>query len=295
MKYIVPKIFCALGTLAIFAGVFLSAINITLGNILESAVIAFVIATVLLLFTFLAFKMKQTNNMIRLRTYRRLEFFSVFLFMVGGFASLLLFNHCITVWQSTDEIQHNLNIRQLENLLPEYENYANQRIANYKSQLDDAVKYRPSRSSDLTNLGFDMFSVEDLNSQKARKILKLKQVVYPHTYDTLKISINDSIARFVNIVENFSPLTAPKNIITIEHWAKAWEKQLTDFSKYKMKGENTDDFRFVSTFGNVEQILTEWTDFANPKRFLGYGIGIAALICMLFPYFKAKRSNKLNY
>jgi hypothetical protein len=295
MKYIVPKIFCALGAIAIFAGVFLSEINITLGNMAKSAGIAAGIIAVLLLFAVLAFNMKQTDNMIRLRTYRKLEFLNVFLFVIGGLASLLIFNHCITVWQHTDEIQKNLNISQLKNLMPEYESYAKQRVKKYEIELNEAIQYRSSNTTALTNLGFDIYSKEDLNSQKERKIAKLKQIVYPHTYDTLKISINDSIAYFINVVKNFSPLTAPKNIITIEKWAKAWEKQLSDFSHHKMKGEDTKDFQFASTFGNVQQILTKWEDFTNPRRFLGYAIGLAALICMLFPYFKAKRSNKLNY
>jgi hypothetical protein len=296
MKYIVPKIFCALGAIAIFAGIFLSEINITLGNMLQSGAIAVVITAVLLLLVIWAFHLKKTNNMIRFRIYRKLEYLSVFLFVVAGLASLLIFNHCITVWQQTGRIQESMNIRQLENLLPEYENYANQRIANYKVQLDEVVLYRQSRSTEsLTNLGFEISSIEDLNSQKTRKIDKLKQVVYPHIFEAEKKSITDSIAWFVNIVEDFSPFTAPKNIVTIEQWAKSWETKLTDFSRPRMKGENAEDFVFNSEFGNVKQILTEWQDFDNPKRYWGYFIGIAVLICMLFPYFKVKRTNKLNF
>jgi hypothetical protein len=120
-------------------------------------------------------------------------------------------------------------------------------------------------------------------------------VVRPHIYDSLKISITDSISKFVSIVEDFSPLTMPKNITRIEEWVKSWEEQLVAFSHYKMNGENADDFVFESRFDNVTEILTEWQNFTDPRRFLGYCIGVAALICMLFPYFKAKRTNKLNY
>jgi|GEM_PF-6979500 len=295
MRYIVPKIFCALGTIIILVGIFLSVVNITLGNMPISAGIAVSITAVLLGFIILAYNMKKTDNMRKLHIFKTIEVISVILFFVIGLASLLIFNHCIMVRQSAGEIKKNMNIRQLENMLPEYEKYANQRIENYKTQLNEAIQYKDYRQSELTNLGFDLNSIEDLNSQRDRKIQKSRQVLYPYNYDSLKISITDTISKFVNVVEGFSPITMPKNITRIEEWAKYWEKQLVDFSHYKMKGENSENFRYETTFGNVKNILITYDDYFTPKRFLGYGIGLFALICMLFPYFKVRRSNKLNY
>ena len=294
MKYIVPKFFCALGTVIILAGIFLSEVNITLGNMFLSTIITVGITALLLGFVLLAFHLKQTNNMFKWRLYRTIEYGSILLFGIIGLASLLIFNHCIAVWQRTSEIKENIHIRQLENMLPEYEKYANQRIENFKTQLDNAILYQNMNRTDLINLGLDINSIEDLNSQRNRKVEKLEQVVFPHIYDSLKVSIADSIKKFVNIVENFSPITMPKNITRIEEWVRSWETQLTDFSDHRMLGENTEKFHFQSTYGNVKSILTEWTDFYEEKRFLGYGIGIVALFCMLFPYFKVRRSNKFN-
>ena len=296
MRYIVPKIFCVIGTLIILAGIFLSEVDITLGNnMLLSTIIAIGISAALLGFVILAYQLKQTDNMIRWRFYRTMEYGSIVLFVISGLSSLLIFNHCITVWQYTNKIQENMNIRQLENMLHGYENYANQRIKNYEIQLDNAILYKNMNRTDLKNLGLDINSIEDLNSQRNRKVEKLKQVVFPHIYDSLKVSISDSIRKFVSIVEDFSPITMPKNIIRIEEWVKSWETQLREFSEYKMLGENADNFNFTSTFGNVENMLTEWTDFFEEKRMLGYITGIISLIFMLFPYFKAKRSNKFNF
>jgi hypothetical protein len=301
-RYIVPKIFCALGAIAVFAGIFLSELNITLGDMLESAIIAIVITVVLLLLAILAFNMKTAHRKKCLKKTvkcKTVEYFSLVLFIIAGICSLAIFNHCITVWQSTDDIERNMNIHQLENILPEYERYANKRIEDYEVQLNEAV-----RNNELRELGFnvncidvldfDVNSVERLESQKNRKIIKLKQVVYPHIYDSLKISITDSINKFVSIVEDFSPLTMPKNITRIEEWAKSWEKQLISFSYDKMKGENAKDFQFESTFGNVEDILTNYKDYFAAKRILGYGFGLFALICMLFPYIFGNRSIKIT-
>jgi hypothetical protein len=239
--------------------------------------------------------MKKTNNMMRLYIYRKLEFLSIFLFALGGLSSLLIFSHCIAVWQRTGEIRENLNIRQLEKMLPEYENYANQRIINYENQLNEAISHKSARNQELIDLGFDLNSNETLKIQKDRKIEKLKQVVRPHIYKELTDTINSNIIKFISVVEQFSPITAPKNITLIEKWTKYYERQLYNFSHYKMKGENADNFHFESTFRNVRSILTEWEDIFSLQRLVGYSIGLAALICMLYPYLKVGRSNKLNY
>jgi uncharacterized membrane protein YiaA len=295
-RYIIPKIFCAVGTLIIFVGVFFSALNITLGGYFISFLVAVVITAILLLFAVLAFNMKTAHKKKIRKTIkcRTVEIISLVLFTVSGLASLLIFNHCITVWQRTSEIQTNLNIRQLEKMLPAYENYANQRIEKYKTQLDEATLYRSARTQKLTDLSFDTKSVEALESQKLRKVGKLEQVVRPHTYKELTDTINVNIAKFINIVEEFSPITAPKNITRIEEWARHYEQQLNSFSQYKMKGEDADDFHFDSTFGNVKDILTNYMDYFSPKRFTGYLAGIIALICMLFPYFWGHRSIKIT-
>jgi len=295
-RYIIPKIFCALGALTIFLGVFFSELNITLGNFLISGFIAIVVTTILLLLAILAFNMKTAHKKRIRKTIKckTVEIISIVLFAIIGISSLLIFNHCITVWLRAGEIKEKLNVRQLENMLPEYENYANQRIANYESQLKDAILYKKMQPSELTNLGFDTNSPEALEIQKTRKIEKLKQVVRPHIYKNLTDTINADITKFISIVENFSPITAPKNITRIEQWAKYYEQQLINFSHYKMKGENAEDFHFESAFGDVENILTDYTDYYLPQRFTGYLIGIIALICMLFPYFWGNRSIKIT-
>lgn len=293
-RYIIPKIFCAIGALVIFAGVFLSGLNITLGDYLISGVMAVGISAVLLFFALLAFNMKISHRkkIRKIIPCRFVEVFGILLFVISGLASLLVFNHCITVWQRTDEIKGNLNIRQLENMLPEYEKYANQRIAYYERQTNDAIRFRFSQRGELTSLGFD--TSESLVSQKTRKIEKLKQILHPHIYKELTDTIKTDITKFVGIIEKFSPITAPKNIIRIEEWAKHYEIQLIGFSHYKMKGENAEDFQFESTFGNVKEILTIWNDFLSPKRYTGYFAGIISLILMLFPYFWGNRSIKFR-
>lgn len=295
-RYIIPKIFCAVGVLVIFAGLFLSGLNITLGDFLISGVVAVGISAVLLFFALLAFNMKISHRkkIRKIIPCRFVEVLSILLFVISGLASLLVFNHCITVWQRTDEIKGNLNIHQLEKMLPKYEDYANQRIANYERQTNDAIRYRFSQKDELTKLGFNTSFDESLASQKARKIEKLKQILRPHIYKELTDTIKINIAKFIGIVEEFSPITAPKNITRIEEWAKHYEIQLIGFSHYKMKSENAGDFQFESTFGNVKAILTKWNDFFSPKRYTGYFAGIISLILMLFPYFWGNRSIKFR-
>ncbi len=294
-RYIVPKIFCALGALVIFIGIFISGLNISLGDYLMSCGIAVGITLVVLLFAILAFKMKTSHKkkICKIIPCFYVEVFSIVLFALCGLASLMLFNHCITVWQQTEKIQKFLNVHQLENMLPEYEEYADQRIVNYERQLNDAIVYKDAQSSELINLGFN--TNESLEGQKARKIQKLKQVLRPHTYKNLTDTITASIERFVCIVDEFSPITAPKNITRIEEWANYYEKKLNTFSQYKMKGEGADDFHFERTFDSVKEILTGWNEgFFSPKRFTGYFTGIISLILMLFPYFWGNRSIKLQ-
>lgn len=291
-RYIIPKILCAIGILTIFAGIFFSELNITLGDILTSSLIAAGINIFLLSCVILAYYMKKTNNMRKLHIFKTVEFLSIFLFFMGGISSLLIFNHCITVWQQEGKIKDSLNIHQLNNLLPDYENYADTRTKNYEIQLDTAIRNSRNKNnqSDLINLGFEMNSLEALESQKTRKINKLKQIVYPH--DSLKIAITDSITKLVNSVDKFSPITLPKNITKIDEWVKSWKNQLVVFSDYMMKGENAEKFKFECSIGNVKNILTDYGDYSSPKRYPGYAIGGVALICMLFPYLKVKISNK---
>ena len=295
-RYIIPKIFCAVGTLIIFAGIFFSELNIMLGSYFMSFLIAVVITAILLMFAVLAFNMKTAHKKRIKKTIkcRTVEVISLVIFTLCGLASLLIFNHCITVWQRSSEIKEKLNIRQLENMLPEYEKYANQRIENYKTQLDEALYYRSARTHELVNLGFAPHSADSLESQKKRKIEKLEQVVRPHTYKEFTDTINASVAKFINIVDEFSPITAPKNITTIEQWARYYEQRLNNLSQYRMRGEITQDFQFESTFGNVKDILTHYVNFLSPKRYTGYLVGIIALICMLSPYFWGNRSMKFK-
>jgi len=292
MKYVVPKIFCALGTIAILAGIFLSELNITLGNMQKSILFSAIITAGLLFLACLVFKMKTTNRKFEIS--KNVEILSVILFAIVGITSLRIFNHCFTIWQRTGEIKESLNIRQLENMLPDYETYANKRIYDYTAQLDEAIRYRRMRITELADLGFDLSSSETLESQKTRKINKLTQVVYPHIYNTLKVKINDSITSFINAIESYSPYTIPKNITNIKKRTESWEEQLVGFSQYKMKGETAEIFRFVTTFGNVEDILTDYNDYFSSKRVPGYVAGLIFLLFMLFPYFFARRSDKLN-
>ena len=87
-RYIIPKIFCAVGALVIFSGVFLNELNITLGDFIISGGIALGITAVLLLFAFVAFEMKifHKKKIRKIIPCPFVEVFSIVLFIICGLA-----------------------------------------------------------------------------------------------------------------------------------------------------------------------------------------------------------------
>jgi hypothetical protein len=287
-KFSLADLLTVLGTLVFGFFCFLSVNYMTLGNTMGSLVSASVIALILGGLAFVVKFLKMTSR--NFKTYIIWEWVLLLLFSMGAFFALFPFSHYFNVYADRSGIQKDvtLNITQAENLFPEYEKYANNRLDNYKSNLQSIVAAKDVNKDEYKNYGFE--EGRDDKKQIDSKMFTLNAKLYPSNYNDIKKVVSTWLVKSKAKIINWSPTGIVQVINTVNPEMTKWKEQLIDFSKFRaLSGENdVDDFVYQLTFNDVKKKITQQQ---SPTVF-AVCIALGLYVLMLLSYFVSGRNKK---
>lgn len=204
-----------------------------------------VIDALLLLFFIGAQAMKGTDSKFAtcIKKERFFVFGSPFVFAI----LMAPYTHFWTVHSHNDEIVEKFRnaIESSKQLFDDYENYSNERIANYTNMLERGISLRDIRHNDFLSCGFETGKV---NVQKDNMVKTLRLQLLSDNYSLLKNEAEEWI--------NSSSMGASTwnvfllgNTKQISDAIGNWQNQLTEFTKKKAANEEQ--------LGNVVKVFTE--------------------------------------
>lgn len=229
----------------------------------------------------------------------RILFFSSPLLFVG---LMIPYAHTWKVQRNNDEIveQFNEAINSSRQMFTDYENYSNNRIANYGQSVEDVLTY-DSLHGRFLNSGF---TVGLEQTQKENRMEALRLQLLPCDYDSLKVVANKWIDE-ANHGANVWNVFLLGNIKEISSAIEKWHGQLTTFStKHTLKSEEVLEGSIAPFDGNRKSIqkaldgltgLSEiYTERGWPSLW-GWLSGLLCYIMLLFPWLVQKRHPKNYY
>jgi hypothetical protein len=286
-KFSLADLLTVLGTLVFGFFCFLSINYMTLGNTMGSLVFASVIALILGGLAFVIKLLKMTSR--NFKSYIIWEWVLLLLFSTGAFFALFPFSHYFNVYAVRSGIQKDvtLNITQAENLFPEYEKYANNRLYNYKSNLQSIVAAKAANKDEYKNYGFEEGRDK---KQIDSKVFTLNAKLYPSNYNDIKKVVSTWLVNSKAKIINWSPTGIVQVINTVNPELTKWKEQLIEFSKFRaLAGENdVDDFVYQLTFNDVKNKITQQK---SPTVF-SVCIALGLYVLMLLSYFISKRHSR---
>lgn len=192
-----------------------------------------VIDALLLLFFIGAQAMKGTDSKFAtcIKKERFFVFGSPFVFAI----LMAPYTHFWTVHSHNDEIVEKFRnaIESSKQLFDDYENYSNERIANYTNMLERGISLRDIRHNDFLSCGFETGKE---NVQKDNMVKTLRLQLLSDNYSLLKNEAEEWI--------NSSSMGASTwnvfllgNTKQISDAIGNWQNQLTEFTKKKAANE----------------------------------------------------------
>ena len=268
---------------------FLSTFFFTLGDTTQSLILAAIIAVLLFGTAFGAKLLKRTS-----RHFKKCFVLEVILLILltglMAFFAYSPFSHYFVVSDQKMEIQNKLttSITQAENMFAEYENYAKNREALYKSKLQSAVHGKNINPSQYKELGFESNSIADAK-QIENKMFTMHANLFPTNYSDMSNGFSDWLTGSKNMTNNWRPISIVTVANNVEKNSNDWLNTLIELSKVRQKGENeTKDFAFNLSFNDIKK---HFTTLGSPTL-LSIGLAIVAYFLMLLSYWRTKRHTR---
>ena len=256
-----------------------------------------VIDALLLLFFIGAQAMKGTDSKFAtcIKKERFFVFGSPFVFAI----LMAPYTHFWTVHSHNDEIVEKFRnaIESSKQLFDDYENYSNERIANYTNMLERGISLRDIRHNDFLSCGFETGKE---NVQKDNMVKTLRLQLLSDNYSLLKNEAEEWI--------NSSSMGASTwnvfllgNTKQISDAIGNWQNQLTEFTKKKAANEEqlgnvvkvfTEESQSVEQAKNGLHELTEqYTSWTAPNM-MSVISAILLYFCLILPYIMQDRHTK---
>jgi energy-coupling factor transporter transmembrane protein EcfT len=267
---------------------FLSSNFYTLGNSIQSIILA-VIITLLLSGTALGAKLLKRTS----RNFKPCFIWEIILLVL--FTGLMMlfsyspFPHFFIVNGQKEEIQSKLNvsIMQAENMFAKYEQYAETRKNLYRATLRSVVNAKNTNPSEYATYGFKNNGIAD-DTQIKDKMVAINADLYPSNYKEMKKSDSTWLANARNIVVSWKPIGIVSVVKEVEQNSKSWLDELVKFSSKRETGEQAQNFPYNLSFDDVE---THFTRLGKPTP-LTIGLAVIAYLLMLFSYWITKRDTR---
>lgn len=290
-KFSLADVLTLLAALAFGFVCFLGKNFFTLGNTTQSIILSGIIFVLLSGTAIGAKLLKRTSS--NFKTCFIWEVILLILFTgFTLFFSYSPFPHYFVVSEHKAKIQNELNasITQAENMFAEYERYAESREKLYESNLRSVVASKNINPGKYSEYGFENNAISD-NKQIENKMFTVHADLFPTNYsDTLSNKgikevaiawLSDSKDK----VRGWKPIGIVGVVKDVEKYSTNWLNTLIKFSTIREKGEQTEDFSYNLSFGDVKK---RFTTLGKPTL-LSIGLAVAAYIMMLLSYIVTKR------
>lgn len=266
---------------------FLSFNFITLGNTRPSVMIALIIALLMCCFALGAKWFKQTGR--NFKSSFIIELILFLLFLITAFLSTDTFTHYFSVSSQKKEIKQELNntISQAENMYLEYEKYAENRQAAYRSQLHKAVISKYIDPQQYDSFGFQQNTIPD-EKQIASKLEAAQLKLFPSNFDEMKDKSGKWLSESKKVINGWNPIRIVDIVNNVEQNSKEWLDQLVKISQEREPGESANDFTYDFTYDNAK---TYFTNYARPTL-LSVTLSLVAYALMLLSWLVTKRHTK---
>ena len=266
---------------------FLSTFFCTLGDITQSLILAAIVTMLLFGTAFGAKLLKRTS-----RHFKKCFVLEVILLILfTGFTTFFAyspFSHYFVVSDQKMEIQNKLtvSIMQAENMFAEYERYAENREALYKSKLQSTVRGKNVNPGQYKELGFEKNSITD-GKQIENKMFTMHADLFPTNYSDMSNGFSNWLTGAKNTASNWRPIDVVNVVNNVEKNSNDWLNTLIELSKVRQRGEGeqTEDFTFNLSFDDIKKYFTT---LGSPTP-LSIGLSVAAYFLMLLSYWRTKR------
>lgn len=278
---------------------FVGCTYLTDGQFLTSGIVMIVCdAVLLLIFIGMQIAKSTAHKFSRWIWVERIFFvISPLVFIV----SLIPYFHFWTIHSQNDEIVETFSsaIKASKQMFSDYDDYANERIADYEFMLGKVISDKSSNPKEYAACGF-VDGKENLQKENMVKTLRLQ--LLSCNYDSLKteaLKWIDSSCEGANTWNVF----LIGNIHEIKDAIHGWNKQLSSYAENKLSNEEThgevmdfsDSSQSLSTMDKeLDSLTTTFTKMRFPNL---QSIVIAMLLyfALLFPYLLQDRHTKSVY
>jgi hypothetical protein len=209
------------------------------------------------------------------------------------------FPQYFAVSEQREEINGKLraNIGQAEKMFEEYKRYAEDRKVDYEKELRTVVKGKNVNRKAYIAYGFDIAgtvrdsarisTIMDALDKGLGLLDEYKKMKDTATATVLQNSIKSGDSLSLPVLPIDAVNTVKENNV-IKEKTKAWLSSLVEISKHRHYNEQTEDFEYELSFGDVESYFTT---HGEPDQ-VSVSAAILLYVLMLTPYLSSKRSEK---
>ena len=247
----------------------------TLGNIPKSILIALIITILLFGTAFSAKLLKRTSVNFKTRFIGEIVLLVVFTLLLVLF-TYMPFSHYFTVSAKNSIIVNKIqkSIKQSENMFPEYELYAENRMVLYKSTLKSIIDNKEGNKSDYEKYGFQVGNSDEMQLNK--KMENISATLFPTNYsDTitqkgLKEVANNWLLDAKGSLD-WKPIGITNVVVDIESKSTGWLSMLIEMSNIKQKNESPKDFTYsLMPTDDIKQYFTKLEKASNTSLLFAF-------------------------
>lgn len=265
----------------------------TLGNIPKSILTALIITILLFSAAFIAKLLKRTSVNFKSRFIVEMVLLVVFTLLLVLF-TYMPFSHYFTVSAKRSIIVNKIkkSITQAENMFPEYELYAANRMILYKSTLKSIIDNKDGNKSDYVKYGFQVDKSDEMQLNK--KMENISATLFPTNYsDTvtqkgLKEVANNWLLDAKGSLD-WKPIGITNVVVDIESKSTGWLSMLIEMSNIKQKNESPKDFTYsLMPTDDIKQYFTKLEKVSNTSLLFAF----LTWVLMILSWFVTKRHTR---
>jgi hypothetical protein len=220
----------------------------------------------------------------------KIERFLLMMFIICSIVAFIPFSHFWRVFDVRNELvgDFRYSINESKKIFEEYENYSNNRIKKYKTDLIRVVRGRNNSPSQYKNYGFSSNYSDSLQVRNFEE--HLRQILLSENYTRLDSVANKWIAS-ADAGATVWNVFLLGNIKEIEKAVNGWVTSLVEMSATFCPKEDAVKFSYSISFKKFNNIYTQW----KIPTISSIIIGIVSYLMLLLPYFLQSRHTKSTY
>ena len=258
------------------------------GNFTPSIISTLAIGVIL--YTLLIFLQKLKGTSKNFKTAILLERIFLIVFIISCIGAFIPFSHFWTVYDNRKEIEAEFDdaLGKSRNIFSEYEKYANERIEDYRLDLNRVVNSKKNNPSQYKEYGFseDFDDYVQLNNFESL----LQQILLSENYRQL-----DSLASgWMNSVDRNATVWNPfllKRAKEINDNIGKWNSTLREMSEETCGNEQAEPFDHEVSFAKFNDYYTH----LGAPSIITILIGLVCYLLLLTPYMIQGRHTRNSY